>query len=53
MGGDLARKIAIGRGNYPGIDVDCPVASDALEALFLHEAKKLGLQRRIEVGNFV
>src|SRR5258708_38940597 len=53
MSGDLTGKIAIGSGDYPSIDVDCLVASDAFEALLLHESKKLRLQRRIEIRNFI
>ena len=43
---DFGLEVAIGRGDYTRIDVNCALAADALEVLILQEAQKLGLDRK-------
>ena len=46
MSGHFSRKIAIRSGDDAGIDLNGAVSSDPFKALFLDEAKKLGLAVR-------
>src|SRR5258708_13791640 len=53
MSRHLAWKIAIRCSNDARVHVDCVVASNAFETLFLNEAKKLGLKRGTQVSDLV